>query len=59
MIPAATQDPLYADIKAILTEARQSAYRTVNFTMVMAYWEVGKRIVEQEQGGNEKASTLR
>ena len=50
----ALNNPLYAAIKAILTEARQSAYRAVNFTMLQAYWEIGKQIVEHEQGGNEK-----
>lgn len=46
---------LYKEIKAILTEARQSAYRSVNFVMVIAYWEVGKRIVTHEQGGAKRA----
>lgn len=52
----AKNDTLYTEIKSILEEARKSAYRTVNFTMVIAYWEVGKRIVEYEQGGAAKAS---
>ena len=51
----AKQDALYTEIKSILTEARQSAYRAVNFAMVAAYWEIGKRIVEHEQGGKSKA----
>lgn len=55
MTPAAN-DSLYHDIKTILQEARQSAYRAVNFAMVVAYWEIGKRIVEHEQGGKEKAA---
>lgn len=48
-------DDLYAEIKAILQEARHSAYRAVNFTMVLAYWQIGRRIVEAEQGGNARA----
>jgi predicted nuclease of restriction endonuclease-like (RecB) superfamily len=47
---------LYSQIASILQEARQSAYRAVNFAMVVAYWEIGKRIVEHEQGGNTKAA---
>src|SRR5215207_10480 len=47
---------LYGQIASILQEARQSAYRAVNFAMVVAYWEIGKRIVEHEQGGNTKAT---
>lgn len=47
---------LYTDIKTILEQARNNAVRAVNFTMVIAYWEIGKRIVEDEQGGNKKAN---
>ena len=46
---------LYNEIKEILQEARQSAYRSVNFAMVIAYWRIGKRIVEEEQKGKTKA----
>lgn len=45
----------YKDIKRILTEARNKAYTTVNFIMVEAYWNVGRRIVEEEQRGKQKA----
>ena len=55
MKPETTPD-LYKQIRFILQEARQSAYRAVNFAMVVAYWEIGKRIVEHEQGGKAKAS---
>ena len=48
-------DNVYNDIKAILQQARDSAYRAVNFAMVVAYWEMGKRIIEAEQGGNSRA----
>lgn len=46
---------LYKNIKAILTEARGRAIGAVNFIMVEAYWQVGKRIVEEEQKGKKKA----
>ncbi len=46
---------LYADIKNILEQARVNAVRAVNFSMVVAYWEIGKRIVEEEQQGEERA----
>ncbi|OLY94249.1 Predicted nuclease of restriction endonuclease-like (RecB) superfamily, DUF1016 family [Cnuella takakiae] len=55
MNPAANNS-LYHDIKTILQEARQSAYRAVNFAMVVAYWEIGQRIVEHDQGGSERAA---
>ena len=45
----------YSDIKDILANARKKAYSTVNFAMVEAYWMIGKRIVEEEQNGKERA----
>lgn len=47
---------LINDIRTILTEARQQAYTAVNTAMVQAYWLIGKRIVEDEQGGQERAT---
>ncbi|MDB4902215.1 MAG: cytoplasmic protein [Mucilaginibacter sp.] len=47
---------LYADIKSILEQARGNAIRAVNFSMVIAYYEIGKRIVKDEQHGNERAA---
>lgn len=44
------------EIKTILEQARQKAYVSVNTTMVEAYWLVGKRIVEQEQQGSDRAA---
>lgn len=35
-------------IENIIRESRQTAYRAINFTMVMAYWNIGKVIVEDE-----------
>lgn len=43
------------DIKQILAQARQKAYTAVNAAMVEAYWQIGKRIVEEEQNGKERA----
>lgn len=49
------RNTLYADVKDILHRAKQNAYRAVNFSMVVAYWHIGRRIVEQEQGGKARA----
>ena len=49
------KESLYSEIKNILQQARDNAYRTVNFTMVTAYWEIGRRIVEEEQQGKKRA----
>jgi hypothetical protein len=43
-----------AEILTILTVARQKAYTAVNFSMVDAYWHIGKRIVEEEQLGENR-----
>ena len=50
-----TQDSFYEDIKSILQKARDTAYKSVNFIMVEAYWNVGKKIVEVEQNEETKA----
>lgn len=47
-------DDFYAGVAAVLEQARGKAYRAVNTAMVQAYWEIGRRIVE-EQGGAERA----
>lgn len=44
------------EIKDILTRAKHSAINAVNSAMVFAYWEIGKRIVEEEQKGEERAT---
>lgn len=43
------------EIKSVLEQARQKAYKAINTAMVEAYWLIGKRIVEEEQNGKEKA----
>ncbi|MGI8467024.1 MAG: PDDEXK nuclease domain-containing protein [Pyrinomonadaceae bacterium] len=39
----------------LLEQARRTAARTVNAVMTATYWEIGRRIVELEQGGKKKA----
>lgn len=46
----------YSEIKEILAEARSKAYSAVNLAMVEAYWFIGKRIVEEEQNGKDRAA---
>ncbi len=45
----------YEDISKILLDARQKVYVSINSEMIMAYWRIGKRIVEEEQSGSSKA----
>ncbi|MHC6199091.1 PDDEXK nuclease domain-containing protein [Elizabethkingia miricola] len=44
-----------SEIRNILAQARMKAYQSVNSVMVEAYWLIGKRIVEEEQNGKERA----
>ena len=44
-----------ADIRAIISQARQSVVRNVNSAMVLAYWLIGRRIVVEEQKGKRAA----
>ena len=52
-----TQRPqrLFDRVAAILEEARASVVRTVNTRMVIAYWLIGREIVQEEQGGKRRA----
>ena len=42
-------------ISILLNESRQRVIQTVNHTMVLTYFEIGKMIVEEEQNGKERA----
>ena len=44
-----------SDIKAIVYTAKQKAYQAADLFQVAANWLVGKRIIEQEQHGRERA----
>lgn len=44
----------YDGIRGILDSARAKVYQSANFAMVEAYWQIGKSIVE-EQDGSERA----
>jgi predicted nuclease of restriction endonuclease-like (RecB) superfamily len=43
------------EIKQILAQARQKTYQAINFAMVEAYWNIGQKIVLEEQNGNQRA----
>ena len=55
--PAATADysSLVGGVGELLDAARRASVRTVNAFMTATYWEVGRRIVEFEQGGEKRA----
>ena len=39
------------DIRTIITKARSKAYQSINEALIRSNWEIGKRIVEEEQLG--------
>lgn len=43
------------DVKGIISIGMERAYNATSAAMVLTYWNVGKRIVEQEQNGNQRA----
>jgi predicted nuclease of restriction endonuclease-like (RecB) superfamily len=47
---------LHGAIVALLEAARRSAARSVNSLMTATYWEIGRRVVEFEQGGRDRAA---
>ena len=47
---------LYKKVIELLNQARQSVVQTINNTMAMTYFEIGKMIVEEEQHGKEKSA---
>lgn len=43
------------DIKQIINAGKTAAYSAVDSTMIATYWNIGRRIVEEEQQGEERA----
>lgn len=58
-VPAVTGQADYTvirgEIVTLLEAARRTAARSVNALMTASYWEIGRRIVEFEQGGKDRA----
>lgn len=48
--------PLLTELAALIRQARQQAVRAVDVIQVQTYWEVGRHIVEFEQGGQIRAA---
>ena len=51
----APYEAVFGDVSKIIDAARESAVRSVNAAMTAAYWLIGRRIVEFEQSGEERA----
>ena len=55
-ISDALRHEFYQSIAEVLHAARSKAYRAIDFTMVEAYWNVGRIIVVEEQQGKARAA---
>ncbi len=52
---SAGYDGVLSGMVELLDAARRASARVVNSLMTATYWEMGRRIVEQEQAGSERA----
>jgi len=55
VISTENSNALFERVVAILEQARSTVARTVNSQMVIAYWMIGREIVEEEQQGEVRA----
>ena len=54
-IGEAVSQKLLADARQIIDTARANAVRSVDFNRVMMYWNLGRRVFEEEQHGKDRA----
>lgn len=52
----ATDHAFLESVSDVLLQARKNAKTAVNLTMVYAYYEIGRIIVEEEQRGEQRAA---
>ena len=52
---SAGYDHLLSGLTQLLASARHASARVVNALMTATYWEIGRRVVEYEQGGDRRA----
>lgn len=50
-----TNSIFFAEIKSIILQTRQQTIQAVDHARVLMYWNIGKRIFEEEQQGKERA----
>lgn len=55
LVNAVDVDSLFARVVSILEQARTNVVRSVNNNMVIAYWLIGREIVQELQSGEERA----
>ena len=47
--------PFISEIKKLISAGQKTAYYVSNKVALLTYWQIGKRIIEQEQNGNKRA----
>ena len=52
----AIEQRFFADVAQILQTGRSQTYSAINIAMVQTYWQLGQRIVEEEQHGQARAA---
>jgi DUF1016 N-terminal domain len=55
LAPADTYSQLLSQLEQVISDGRKKAITAVNQSMVVAYWNVGQRIVQFEQDGKTRA----
>lgn len=55
LVTASAPDGLFDRVVSILEQARTNVVRSVNSNMVVAYWLIGREIVQELQRGKERA----
>ena len=50
-----TDDKIVCDLRQIIEQGRKQAYASVNQAIIQTYWNIGRRIVEEEQDGEKRA----
>ena len=48
-------ETLVSDVRSIIEEGRRTAFAATGKIAIMTYWNIGRRIVEEEQQGNTRA----
>ena len=54
--PAPGLDALIGDLRRIIADGRGRAAAAVNTEIVRTYWQIGERVVREEQSGVERAA---
>ena len=54
-INPSTIETLVKDVQHIIENGRKQAYASINQLSIITYWNVGRRIVEEEQCGKARA----